>query len=344
MPKFGDPCKRKWYKGLPQPEFFRQDSAEAFQDIEMFEDDILACSFPKCGTTWLWRILNCLVHMKEDGTITATHNTEMQVYPEWLPLEPQEQPHPLFDFFARKGRRIIASHSPPWMLPRVVKSSGCKVVYIMRNPKDAAVSYANMGGLPPDGWDGSFERFIDPKCPHPGGSYFTYFKEMEEWLTNEVPGDKSHIMYFENVKRDQVAEVTKLARFLNIELSETRLKKVLELTSFENMKSTKAGFLLRKGDVGEWKEWFSETQNKRIDEAIGERLQGSKFANDLTYEFAQPLSAAGRRRGPGGGSPTRTGDSAGRTTTVVAARCPARPERERDSAGRRGSPDRMVTI
>ncbi|EKX51355.1 hypothetical protein GUITHDRAFT_103270 [Guillardia theta CCMP2712] len=155
----------------------------------------------------------------------------------------------------------------------------------MRNPKDAAVSYANMGGLPPDGWDGSFERFIDPQCPHPGGSYFTYFKEMEEWLTKEIPREKSHVMYFEDVKRDQQSEVTRLAHFLDIQVSERKMKKIMEHTSFESMKGTKAGFLLRKGDVGEWKDWFSDSQNNRMDEAITERLRGSEFAKKLTFEL-----------------------------------------------------------
>ena len=53
---------------------------------------------------------------------------------------------------------------PPRMLPEKLKKTG-KMIYVVRNPKDAQVSMHYMGGPPDDGWDGSFERLMNPRSP-----------------------------------------------------------------------------------------------------------------------------------------------------------------------------------
>ncbi len=43
---------RRW-KGLPVPGWFQEESADAFSRLSMRDDDVIICSLPKGGTTWM---------------------------------------------------------------------------------------------------------------------------------------------------------------------------------------------------------------------------------------------------------------------------------------------------
>lgn len=57
-------------------------------------------------------------------------------------------------------RRFIKTHLPFSLLPRDLITKGCKVVYVARNPLDAAVSYYHFHrGVITMGFMGDFETF-----------------------------------------------------------------------------------------------------------------------------------------------------------------------------------------
>ena len=59
-----------------------------------------------------------------------------------------------------EGRRIIKTHLPLEFLPEGVLEK-CKVVYVGRNPKDAAVSFFyHSKNIPIHGFTGTVEEFI----------------------------------------------------------------------------------------------------------------------------------------------------------------------------------------
>ena len=84
------------------------------------------------------------------------------------------------------------------------------------------------------------------------------------------------------MKKDHEGVVHKVAKFLGKELSDAVVQKIVELTGFEQMKSNplvngeelaKAGLhncsksnLMRKGQVGDWKNYFTEDQANYIQE------------------------------------------------------------------------------
>ncbi|KFU98063.1 Sulfotransferase 6B1, partial [Pterocles gutturalis] len=91
--------------------------------------------------------------------------------------------------------------------------------------------------------------------------------------------------------QNPVLGVKNIAAFFGISLTEEELQGVVERSSFESMKKnsqkTHGAFgsvLFRKGGVSDWKNLFSEEQNKEMDKTFQEYLRGTKLGTKLKYE------------------------------------------------------------
>ena len=66
----GEPCT-KFYDGLPVTGNFHEETVDHFRGVEMMADDVMLVTFPKCGTTWCWKILHSLLRMDKSGGLPA---------------------------------------------------------------------------------------------------------------------------------------------------------------------------------------------------------------------------------------------------------------------------------
>ena len=94
------------------------------------------------------------------------------------------------------------------------------------------------------------------------------------------------MLRYEDLKKDTRAAIRKICKFLEIELSDDVIEKVYENTTFESMSKNdttnyswneKAGVwkgskFIRKGIVGDWKNFFSEELLQEFNNYIKERL------------------------------------------------------------------------
>ena len=74
------------------PSWYRQDSWELYRNLNMKDDDIILSSGVKMGTTWVTKILNCLLwDVDNDGQMTEMYMNDSQpnrlgqTYPEAMP-------------------------------------------------------------------------------------------------------------------------------------------------------------------------------------------------------------------------------------------------------------------
>ena len=127
-------------------------------------------------------------------------------------------------------------------------------------------------------YQGTFDQYVElfmtGKLEY--GSYFEHLKSA--WKCRNHPNMK--IVWYEDMKRDSIKEVTEIATFVNHVLSEEKIKELVEHLKFANMKeraaagdSKKATFF-RKGAVGDWKNHFKEEKVKVWDEWIEKNLEG----------------------------------------------------------------------
>lgn len=97
--------------------------------------DIFLTTFPKSGTTWLKVLLYSTLHR---GTDELVAHSPHQLVPF---LESQVFANDRIpDLSSLPSPRLFMTHIPSQSLPNSVATSGCKVVYLCRDPKDCFVS------------------------------------------------------------------------------------------------------------------------------------------------------------------------------------------------------------
>ncbi|NXN93700.1 ST6B1 Sulfotransferase, partial [Rhinopomastus cyanomelas] len=164
------------------------------------------------------------------------------------------------------------------------------ILLLLRNPKDVATSFYHfskaMSPLPSyEKWDDFFAAFMTKKMPW--GCYFEYLSAWNKYAARE------HVMpvTYEELKENPAVGVKNIADFFGISLTEKELQSVVERSSFESMKKNSpkthgalGNALFRKGGVSDWKNLFSDDQNKTMDKAFADHVGGTKVGAKLKYD------------------------------------------------------------
>ena len=256
-------------------------------DVKKFEDsltyepesgDIFICTYPKCGTTWaqciLYLMLNkgeplkqgthiCSVipHLEDDGKAAV-----------------QNIPKP----------RIIKTHLPYHMLPM---NKNAKYIFIARNPKDCCVSfYHHTKGFKAYNFaDGKFqdyfELFLSGKV-----DFNDYFDHLLSYLPH-INDPNILFLLYEEMKSNVRECIRKIGQFLGGPFSESSenpdiLEKIVQNCEFKTMKATPSlwsnkrvegstGFI-RKGEIGDWRNHFTEEQTRKMDEKFKAKFGGTE--------------------------------------------------------------------
>ncbi|XP_008935866.1 PREDICTED: sulfotransferase 6B1-like, partial [Merops nubicus] len=241
-------------------------------------------------TNWVGQILGDLVAIFEKKTqneASSVNNEELEEFP-YLELgdtgkyeRMKKLPSP----------RLICTHLLPENLPQSIFKNKAKILLLIRNPKDVAVSFYHfsnvMSPLPSyETWDDFFVAFMSKKMPW--GCYFEYLTAWNKYADDE----NVMTITYEELKENPVLGVKNIAAFFGISLTEKELQNVVERSSFQSMKKNSqkthgafGNILFRKGGVSDWKNLFSEDQNKIMDKAFEERMGGTKLGTKLKYEM-----------------------------------------------------------
>ncbi|VDI45767.1 Hypothetical predicted protein [Mytilus galloprovincialis] len=279
---------------VPQPEFegvsypsfspFRKKEAknviEDIMNVKSRDSDIIICTYAKSGTHWTYEIVNMLLRNTTELDNKSKMQSMLEAVEDLSVLEGVPSP------------RIMDTHCLFKYLPKQHKQKKVKIVHMIRNPKDVCVSYyyhclkdvmINFDGT----WEEFFELFMSGKLPY--GSWYNYELEMER-AANDFP-ETIFTCYYEDMKKDPVREIKKLADFLGTPCSDDTLEKIAKETSFGNMQKNKfditvivdgKGFIYRKGEIGDWKNHFTVAQNEKFDAQYKEEMKDSKYK--ITFE------------------------------------------------------------
>ena len=162
--------------GVIVPGFVTQEQVDSLKSIKLYPDDVWIVTFPKCGTTWTQQIVR-LIHNK--GVQDEVKVTTVVPWPEGgkllsPDLNIEEMPRP----------RAFKTHFSYDLLPcGPAHTTPCKYIYVIRNPKDAAVSgYCHFKKVyqPDIEWDTFWENFVAGK-----GLYGKYFDHLLSWLPHK---------------------------------------------------------------------------------------------------------------------------------------------------------------
>lgn len=261
------------------------------------KNDILVATFPKTGTTWTREIIRQLLFRNDEKLYKLSKACEMPVLGYIESITKLK-----FDIVKCFGmeRTLWGTHLPGDVIDvdRLLKS-GLKMIYVMRNPKDTLVSLKNFMVNSPGSkipalkeyFPTDMEEFIRKTMkgetliptrlgewyPHHIRSYYKYKDHPNVYFVK-----------YEDLKKDPVAEIQKLANFIDVSLTEEELADVVNKTSFDNMKKnaghgTKQTNMFRKGQAGNWKENISEQLSRDIDEKFAKDMEGMDI--NFTYSL-----------------------------------------------------------
>ncbi len=118
--------------GVVVPGFVKQEEVDRLRSFKLYPDDIWVVTFPKCVTTWTQQIVR-LINSKG-----VQNDIEISDVVTWLEAGNMFGVRDV-DKMARP--RAFMSHFSYNLLPcGPAHTTPCKYIYVIRNPKDAAVS------------------------------------------------------------------------------------------------------------------------------------------------------------------------------------------------------------
>ncbi len=285
---------------------------DRIKNMKVYEDDVWLVTPPKCGTTWVQEIM---WYIRTDVDDAKAEKNQFYRFP-FLELQdlmgrsdgspyPHGQPedeehvrlymaHSTAYTEAKERPRLIKTHLPLSMLPDRLLDT-CKVVFVARNVKDAAVSYMHHLSL------------RNPTLLEKKKEFFRQFRGglmryspflpimLEAWEKKDHPN--LHFMTYEGLHRNFDAELDGLMDFMGERISESKrdlLKEKVKIDSFrQNNYVNKAREIehdpkgektfIRKGVVGDWKNHFDQETNEEWDKWIEAATKDTGFK--MTFEL-----------------------------------------------------------
>lgn len=266
--------------------------ADHFENIATFQarpDDLLVATYPKAGTTWVQEIVDMI---DKEGDAEKCQRAPTFVRFPFIDIWP---PPPLIpgvvDAEKMPSPRILKTHFPFHLVPKSFWEQNCKVIYVARNAKDNAVSYyhfdvMNQTQPEPGTWEEYLIKFMEGNVGW--GSWYDHVKRYWE------KKDQHRILYlfYEDMKENPEQEIRKVMEFMEKDLPDHVISKIVQQTSFSAMKENPMAnyttvpkvFLdhslssfMRKGEVGDWKNHFTVAQNEEFEDDYRKKMAGTSL-------------------------------------------------------------------
>lgn len=241
----------------------------AGRKLTVLPDDVFIVSYPKSGNTWTRFLIGNLVH-QQPVTFANVEYTVPSIYV-----------HP---------DRVLRR------LPRILKSHECfdprygRVIYIVRDPRDVAVSYYHhcikMRWLSDQcSLDEFVPRFMKPEFEI---NFGTWSDHLLSWLGTRRGSRNFLLLRYEDMIANPEAELSRVAALLTIEAGPDRLERAVTLSSADRMRdlekkqaeqwalikeSRKDKAFVRSAKAGGWREALSPQSVELIQQAWGTLME-----------------------------------------------------------------------
>lgn len=294
-----------------------KDISEQVKNFKVHSDDVYLSSYPRTGSTWLseilWLLANNLDYEKAGSTLHYVRNPLLELSclfadykdkAQWLHQWTEGKNS--VDFADQmEGRRFIKTHLPWHLLPDQLKNNtDVKIVYTMRNPKDTIVSYYHYCLLAHQ-INCSFDEFIEVFL----ANKLVYGSSSEHMIEYYKRRHQPNILLvkYEDMKRDLPSVIRQCADHLEIDrtLTTDDIDKLCDYVKFEKMETNSSvnfemiAFpdpvakeqidhetynkikFIRRGQIGDWQNYFSPETNEKVDKWIEENLA----LTGLTFDY-----------------------------------------------------------
>jgi hypothetical protein len=252
------------------------------REVTIFPDDVFLTSYPRSGNTWTRFLVGNLIYQDVGVSFLNVERLVPDMYKtaDWVL---RRLPRP----------RVLKSHEA--FDPRYPK-----VIYIVRDPRDVAVSNYHWElklRSVPDGYpvEDFVPRWMNRSFWPRIGSWADH---VNSWLSTRQGGDGFLLVRYEDLQRDPARELSRVAKFLGLEATPPTLIRAVELSSAEHMREmeSKQGAkwvatghtrqdkpFVRKATSGGWRSVLPEKTVAYMEENWGALMQ------NLGYELASRI-------------------------------------------------------
>ena len=258
-------------------------------------------SYPKSGNTWMRILLANLMAQRDEpqdinslddfGNVVSRPDFENAAMVDTTLLHQSELDRirpAVHDFTARSlcAARVIKTHDQGVRADHVavLGSAGRLAIYLLRDPRDVAVSYADHMNL---AQDKAIARMASKTnrlgaglaMPHVIGDWGSHVKSWTE--QDRIP---VVVLRYEDLLAETLGGLTKVATFLGIECDSETLERAVAHSRFDELRrqeevhdfrerQPRQKRFFREGRAGQWREVLTREQVRAIEAAHGEVMR-----------------------------------------------------------------------
>lgn len=238
----------------------------AGRNATVFPDDAFLVSYPKSGNTWLRFLTANLVRPDPPVTFADIESVVPSIY-----VNTDSE----LRAFARP--RILKSHEAFFPKYR-------RVAYIVRDPRDVAVSYyyylikyRQLGdGYP---WADYTPRFLRDDFED---FYAPWGDHVQSWLAMRETRDAFLLLRYEDLAQNPERELAKVAEFLNLAATNESVARAVSLSTADRMRAL---------EKKESRDWVS-TKHSRQDIPFIRAAKSGEWHSALPEEAVRAIEAA----------------------------------------------------
>lgn len=235
--------------------------------LRVYDDDVFLVSYPRSGNTWARFLLGDLASRAGQVDFVNIERVVPDIYQN-RELRLRAMPRP----------RLLKSHEP--FDPRYRH-----VIYLVRDPRDVVVSFYNYQVMMNqnvnfDSLTEYADHFLRGEVP-----FGSWREHVDGWLDARAGSATFLLIRYEDLSAETVAELTRVARFLEIQCDTAKLSRLVQRYTADRM---------RELESRQWKRW-KPMKLRRSDRGFVRSGAPGGWRRDLPPALARRIE--GRWRG-----------------------------------------------
>jgi hypothetical protein len=240
---------------------------KAERNFAVYPDDTFLVSYPRSGNTWARFLIANLVH--PDKQVSFTNIEKL------IP-----------DTSSQSNRALKRTPRP-----RIIKTHQYfdhrypKTIYIVRDPRDIALSYYDFQRKYRQIEDGyPLDRYVDDFVSGRliSADWGTWAENVASWVYTRGQRKDFLLLHYEDMIKDTASELRRIAVFLGIKADPERLKRAVERSSADRMRD------LEKAEADQW----TATKNHRKDIPFVRVAESGGWRTSLPAPCVRQIEAA----------------------------------------------------